>query len=351
MSEKNSSLIRMLVACAAIVVILGGIKLASEVVVPFLLSLFIAIICSPVVNFMTKRKVPHWLAITLLFVLILVLFSFLAGLINSTVREFTQSIPQYKILLSQRLNDLLAFAHRFNLPISIPTDSINDDFDPSVIMNFVSRLLLSFSGVVTNIFVLILVVSFMLAEAPTMKQKLTRLIVIESSVTQKNYIERILQGVIGYLGVKTITSLITGISIYFVLSILNIQYAILWATLVFLLNYIPNIGSIIAAIPIIVQSFLLNGFITGFAVSIAVILINTVVGNVLEPKMMGRRLGLSTLIVFLSLLFWGWLLGTVGMLLSVPLTMVLKIVLEASPNTIKYAELLGDVSDIQHSKE
>ncbi|WP_249961949.1 AI-2E family transporter [Histophilus somni] len=350
MSERNSSLTQVLVACAAIIVILGGIKLASEIVVPFLLSLFIAIICSPVVNFMTKRKIPHWLAITLLFVLIVVLFYFLASLISNTVQEFTQSIPQYKVLLSQRLNDLLAFAHHFNIPLFFSTDSINDDFDPSIIMKFVSRFLLSFSNVVTNIFVLFLIVVFMLAEAHTVKQKFTKLIVTENTVTQQNYIERILQGVIGYLGVKTITSVMTGLCIYFVLSVLDIQYAILWATLVFLLNYIPNIGSIIAAVPVIVQSFLLNGFITGLVVSIAFILINTVVGNVLEPKMMGRKLGLSTLIVFLSLLFWGWLLGTVGMLLSVPLTMGLKIALEANPNTIKYAELLGDVSDVQNVK-
>jgi len=121
----------------------------------------------------------------------------------------------------------------------------------------------------------------------------------------------------------------------------------LWATLSFLLNYIPNIGSIIAAIPIIVQALLLNGFGIGFGVAIGVIAINMVVGNIIEPKMMGERLGLSTLVVFLSLLFWGWLLGTVGMLLSVPLTMALKIALESSPNTAKYACLLGDVEDFK----
>ena len=114
-----------------------------------------------------------------------------------------------------------------------------------------------------------------------------------------------------------------------------------------MLNYIPNIGSIIAAIPIIVQALLLNGFGIGFGVAVGVIAINMIVGNIIEPKMMGQRLGLSTLVVFLSLLFWGWLLGTVGMLLSVPLTMALKIALESSPNMAKYACLLGDVEDFK----
>ena len=145
-------------------------------------------------------------------------------------------------------------------------------------------------------------------------------------------------------------SLLTAICIWLLLEIVGVQYAILWATLSFLLNYIPNIGSIIAAIPIIVQALLLNGFVVGLEVIIGVIAINMIIGNVLEPRLMGKKLGLSTLVVFLSLLFWGWLLGTVGMLLSVPLTMALKIALEASPTTVKYALLLGD-SDSAHENK
>ena len=145
-------------------------------------------------------------------------------------------------------------------------------------------------------------------------------------------------------------SLLTAICIWLLLEIVGVQYAILWAALSFLLNYIPNIGSIIAAIPIIVQALLLNGFVVGLEVIIGVIAINMIIGNVLEPRLMGKKLGLSTLVVFLSLLFWGWLLGTVGMLLSVPLTMALKIALEASPTTVKYALLLGDSDSAHESK-
>lgn len=345
--ENNATFIRTLVAMAALVIILAGVKSAVEIAVPFLLSLFIAIICSPIITFMTQRKVPHWLAITLLFGLILLVFFFLLGLINSTVREFTQSIPQYRIVLSERVNDVMAFIQRVNLPIEISRESLLEYFDPSILMNYVSRVLLSFSHVVTNVFVLFLVVIFMLLEAPTAKHKLA--IALSRHGTdirhEENYINRILQGVINYLGVKTVISLLTGVVIWILLKVLGVQYAILWATLSFLLNYIPNIGSIIAAVPIIVQALLLNGLATGLGVTAGVIATNMVIGNILEPKMMGRTLGLSTLIVFLSLLFWGWLLGTVGMLLSVPLTMVVKIALEASPSTLKYAALLGEVNE------
>ncbi len=348
--EQSSSLTRFLVATAAIVVILAGIKLSVEIVIPFLLSLFIAIICSPIIKFMTDRKIPLWLAITLLFILFVLAFFFLAGLINSTVREFTASIPQYKVLLAERITTVVQLAQQWNLPITISREQILEQFDPSIIMNFVSRLLLGFSGVVTNIFVLLLVVVFMLFEAPTAKHKLAVALKGNKDIqAEENQINRVLQGVINYLGVKTIVSLLTGICIWILLEIAGVQYAVLWATLSFLLNYIPNIGSIIAGVPIVVQAFLLNGFSVGIGISVGVIAINMVIGNILEPRMMGRTLGLSTLVVFLSLLFWGWLLGTVGMLLSVPLTMALKIALESSPRTIRYAGLLGDVPEEQES--
>ncbi|MDO4429800.1 MAG: AI-2E family transporter [Lonepinella koalarum] len=344
---QRNTLIQFLVACAALVIILAGVKAAVEIVVPFLLSLFIAIICSPVIKWMTERKVPHWLAISILFLAILVIFFFLVGLINSSIREFSQSIPQYKVLLAERVNYLIMLAKKWNLSININKEVISDKLDPSAIMNFVSSLLMNFSNVVSSAFVLILVVVFMLLEAPTAKYKLNLLLrnTAHEQWEEDGHLDRILEGIIRYLGVKSAVSLLTGILVWALLEIMNVQYAVLWATLTFLLNYIPNVGSIIAAVPIILQAFLLNGFVDGFIVAGGVIGINMIVGNVVEPKMMGRTLGLSTLVVFLSLLFWGWLLGTVGMLLSVPLTIALKIVLESSPSTQHYAVLLGNVQE------
>lgn len=345
--SKSYTINRLFITLACLAIILAGIKFATEIIVPFLLALFIAIICSPVINAMTARKIPQWLAITLLFVLILLLFFFLAGLINNTIREFTASIPQYKILLSQRVSDLATLAVKWHIPFSISKEQALENFDPSVLMNFVSKLLLSFSNVVTNVFVLLLVVVFMLLEAPTAKYKLARALTASSQDVQKQerYLDRILKGVIRYLGIKTLVGLMTAISVWGLLTLMGIQYALLWAILSFLLNYIPNIGSIIAAVPIIVQALLLNGFSSGFLVAIGVIMINMIIGNIIEPRMMGKTLGLSTLIIFLSLLFWGWLLGTVGMLLSVPLTMTLKIALESNPHTVRYAALLGDIEE------
>lgn len=344
---KNASLLQLLVGFAATVIILAGIKMSGEIIVPFLLSLFIAVICSPIIKFMTNRNVPHWLAVTLLFLMIVLIFLFLFGLINSSIREFNESMPEYKILLAERLKDISALAQKWRIPLTVDSDTLLEKFDPSAIMNFARSLLVNFSNVVSNAFVLILVVIFMLLEAPTAKHKFA-LVFSQDTLNveeEERNLDLVLDGVIRYLGIKTVVSLTTGGCVYILLELMGVQYAVLWATLSFLFNYIPNIGSIIAAIPIILQALLLNGFSTGFGVAVGVISINMVIGNIVEPKLMGRTLGLSTLIVFLSLLFWGWLLGTVGMLLSVPLTMAIKIALEASPRTMRYAALLGDISE------
>ena len=345
-------LTRFLIALASLVVILAGVKLAGEIVIPFLLALFISIICSPAIRFMTKRKIPLGLAIALMLIFIVVLFLFLAGMINSTIREFTASIPQYKDILQVRMETIKMLTTKWNIPLALPDVSTLESFDPSMVMQLVSRVLLSFSNVVSNVFMLLLVVVFMLLESPTIKYKIA--LAFNGGKADFNQeverISRVVESIIRYLGVKTLMSALTGIAIYIILDIFNVQYAVLWAVLAFLLNYIPNIGSVLAGIPIVLQALLLNGFSDGIAVMIGVVAINMIIGNILEPRMMGKTLGLSTLVVTLSLLFWGWLLGTVGMLLSVPLTMALKIALESSPNTIQYAVLLGDVPELEKDK-
>lgn len=347
--EQQTSFTNILVAIAAIIIILAGVKLSGEIIIPFLLSLFIAIICSPIIKQMTKRDIPLGIAIGLLLGLIILIFFFLAGMINAAITEFTASIPQYKTLLLTRLQSVAELAQRFNIPLDIHPNDIAQHFDPSNVMNWVSRLLLGFSSALSNIFIILLVVIFMLIDSPNSKYKIAVAMSPDDDLSnEKFYIDQVLNGVIGYLGVKTAMSLLTAICIWLLLTIVGVQYAVLWAVLGFLLNYIPNIGSILAAIPIVLQALLLNGFTEGIIVLVSLVVINVLIGNVIEPKIMGKRLGLSILVVFLSLLFWGWLLGTVGMLLSVPLTMALKMGLESNPTTRRYAILLSDTEEIQN---
>ncbi|MGA9620421.1 MAG: AI-2E family transporter, partial [Serratia proteamaculans] len=129
--------------------------------------------------------------------------------------------------------------------------------------------------------------------------------------------------------------------VWVMLAMLDVRFAFVWALLAFSLNYIPNIGSVLAAIPPVAQVLVFSGLYEALLVVAGYLAINLVFGNIIEPRMMGRGLGMSTFVVFLSLLFWGWLLGPVGMLLSVPLTSVCKILMETTQGGGKLAVLLG----------
>jgi predicted PurR-regulated permease PerM len=144
-----------------------------------------------------------------------------------------------------------------------------------------------------------------------------------------------------YITTKAMLSLLTGGLISAGMWLMDVQFALLWGFLAFLLNFIPNIGSIIAAVPAVLLSLLeRDPLLTGMIIALY-LLVNTLVGNIIEPRFMGHRLGLSTLAVFLSLIFWGWVFGPVGMLLSVPLTMVIKFIAEQQAGSAWFAVLIS----------
>jgi len=147
------------------------------------------------------------------------------------------------------------------------------------------------------------------------------------------------------MSIKAVLSLVTGALASLLTWLAGVDFPLLWGLVAFLFNFVPNIGSVIAAVPAILLAFLQYGVATGLVVAGGYGLINVAIGTVLEPRVMGRRLGLSTLVVFLSLIVWGWVLGPVGMLLSVPLTMAVKIVCESREDLRIIAVLLGPASE------
>jgi predicted PurR-regulated permease PerM len=187
----------------------------------------------------------------------------------------------------------------------------------------------------------------MLFEAASFPRRLH--IALADPEMKMSQIDRFIRSVNSYLAIKTVVSVFTGLFVGVWLYVLGVDHFELWAVFAFLFNYIPNIGSIIAAIPAVLMAFVQFGVGEAGLAALGFLLVNTVMGNVIEPRFMGRGLGLSTLVVFLSLIFWGWLLGSVGMLLSVPLTMIVKIALESREETRWFAILLS--SDDEPSLE
>ena len=340
--SSPSALPRSALFFSAFVISLAGIKIAAPIVVPFLLSLFVAIICNPAVNFLAEKKIPRGLAISLIIFAIFFSFVLLGGIVGASVNEFRQAMPVYEAQLASELNWLITKAGQYNISLSM--EEVRNYFDPAKVMTLVASTLSGFSSVLGNVFLLLLTVVFMLAEGQCFAKKLH--VAFGDSVTTTKRLDHFLNMVNQYMAIKTMISLATGFIIGLVLWLLGVDFFILWAVLAFLLNYIPNIGSIIAAVPAVILTFLQLGM--GYA-SIVVglfVAVNMIMGSVIEPRFMGRSLGLSTLVVFLSLIFWGWLLGMVGMLLSVPLTMILKIALENSNDGRWFAILLSSDEEV-----
>ncbi|WP_109341030.1 AI-2E family transporter [Saliniradius amylolyticus] len=338
MNSQPSASTKVLLCTAAIVVVLAGIKSASTIVVPFLLSVFIAVACNPLVTKAAQYRVPRLLSVILVILLIVIFGFMLTGLVGQSLNEFSESMPDYKQQLSEQFQWLVGQLAQFN--IHVDREQLLSYLDPGIAMNMASNLLTSVGAVMTNFLLILLTVVFMLFEAESIPKKVH--VALDDPDMKTKQIDKFLSSVKDYLAIKTLVSLATGVLAGFLLYLLDVNHYMLWGTLAFLLNYVPNIGSMIAAIPPVLLALVQHGVGVAGATAAVFVVINTVMGNIVEPRLMGRGMGLSTLVVFLSLIFWGWLLGTVGMLLSVPLTMIVKIALESTQGGRWFALLLSD---------
>ena len=346
-SYQQSPGTRFLFVTAAFVIVVAGMKAAESLLVPFLLSLFIAIIAAPPMFWLKDRGIPSALALLIVLFLIVTGVTLITVFVGTSVNDFTKDLPIYQQRLKEDFAGLVHFLDKFG--IAIPDQTIVESFDPGAVMGLAAKLLNTLSGVLTNAFFILLTATFILLEASSFPTKLQSLFADpDSSMSQFN---KLTQTIKRYLAMKSAVSLLTGAIIAIWLAIIGVEYPVLWGLLAFLFNYVPNIGSIIAAVPAILMALVQSGIGLAGSALIGYIFVNVVVGNVVEPRVMGRGLGLSTLVVFLSLVFWGWVLGPVGMLLSVPLTMVVKIALESYDQTHWIAVLMGPESEVTHATE
>ncbi|WP_395344245.1 AI-2E family transporter [Ningiella sp. W23] len=341
MDLKLTSTTKVLVVMAAVVIVLAGIKAASVIVIPLLLSAFIAIAVSPLINWSAQYRVPRWLSISLVILLMVVIGFMLAGLITQSLAEFRQNMPVYRDQLSGEFAWIADKLARFNIHIN--RELVSEHLDPGLAMNVATNFITGLGTVLSNVFLILLTVLFMLFEADSMPRRVH--VAMADPDMKLTHIDRFLTSVNQYLVIKMLVSMGTGAFIGIWLYILGVDHFMLWAVLAFMLNFIPNIGSIIAAVPAIFMAFIEFGFAKAGLTGLGFVVVNMVMGNLIEPRFLGRGLGLSTLVVFLSLIFWGWLLGSVGMLLSVPLTMVVKIAMESREETQWLALLLSSEAE------
>lgn len=331
--DRYSSLVK----SAAFVIIVGGMKAATVLVVPFLLAIFLSIICAPPLFWMQKKGVPSMIGILILMLGVIAIQILLVSLVSSSIADFSGNIPFYQERLKTLTFEGLQLLARFG--VELETDKLAEMFNPSRILKLVANTLNGLGGVLTNTFFVFLTFIFILSEAAGFPNKL-RAILNDKDKNLDKYTE-ITSGVNKYLGIKTMTSIGTGVFITVWLVVQGVDYPVMWGVFAFLLNYIPNIGSIIAAVPAILLALIQLGPVAAGISAAGFLVVNILVGSVIEPKVMGQGTGLSALVVFISLAFWGWVLGPVGMLLSVPLTMAVKITLGGSDSTRWLSILLG----------
>ncbi len=335
---------RFLLIAAAFVIVVAGMRAAESLIVPLLLSAFIAVIAAPPLFYLQRRGLPDWLALLLVIAGVVGIGALLVLLVGGSVKAFQSNLPLYQDRLGEQAAGVLALLRGYGVDIS--EEMLYTFLDPKKAMAMVGQTLSGLGGALTNTFLILLTVIFILLEAAGFPAKLHKM--LDEAALPLKHFETITFNIKRYMVIKTSTSLLTGVVITLWLTILGIDYPILWGTLAFLLNFVPNIGSIIAAVPVVLLALIQLGSGAALWTGLGYLLVNNVVGNIIEPRFMGRGLGLSALVVFISLVFWGWVLGPVGMFLSVPLTMTLKIAMDASESTRPIAILLGP--DIKASK-
>jgi len=328
---------QVLIILASFVIIVAGMKAAESIIVPFLLSIFISIIASPPFFWLQNKGVPKAVSIIIV-ILVFLIFIFLIGLlIGTSVNDFTFKLPYYQQKLQDQTQTIISWLIEKNF--IEPDFQISNVFNPAAVLGIVGDALNQVSNLFADGFLILLTVIFMMLEVTSLPIKLKK--ILNNPEESIKRVQSVTLNINKYIAIKTWISLSTGILVFILLLILGVDYPLLWAVLAFALNFIPTIGSIIALIPPVLLTIIQIGFVEALIVLIGYVIINTIMGNILEPKFMGKGLGLSTLVVFLSLIFWGWVLGPIGMLLSVPLTITIKIILDSSDETRWLAVLLG----------
>ena len=354
-SQANTPGARFLLMGASFVIVVAGLREGASILLPFALALFLAVMSMPLMFWLQLRRVPAPLAILITMLMIGALFGALIMLGTQAVADFQDQLPGYTTRV-QALYDSWVASLSERIGVQLDQYRLLDLVDPGAAVDFFGRTAAVVAAFLTDTFLVLLIMAFVLSEATVFPFKFRAIVgpqegerrrVTNVVTNDRRRMSKIVREVQEYLGIKTLTSLTTGLLIGTLAWVAGLDFPILLGLTGFLLNYIPTVGSILAAVPALLLSVVQYGTIGNFIlVVVGYGSVNMVFGNIVEPNLLGRRLGLSTLVVILSLLFWAWVWGPVGALLAVPLTMVVKIMLENTED-LRWVAILLDKSPPQ----
>ena len=327
-----------MVIAASFVVVVAGLKAAASLILPFLVALFLAMVSLPLLNWLQSKGIPTPVAVLVTLVVVFAVVFGFGVLVGGSVAGFTEAAPRYRVRIELMAADALQWVA--SQGIAVPKELMTEIVRPGRVMDLATTTLRGVAAALSNLLLVSLTIVFIYLEAAGFPEKLQA--AFGQSATALRF-AKIRHEINRYLGIKTLISLVTGSIVGSAMAIIGVDFPVLWGALAFVLNYIPTLGSIIAAIPPTLLAAVQLG--PGHAIAVALVFaaVNVTLGSFTEPYLMGRRLGLSTLVIFVSLIFWGWVWGPVGMLLSVPITMIIKIMLENSQD-FRWVAVLLDAS-------
>ena len=322
---EKSRFARLILLTAATVIVIAGLRAAASLLVPFLMSVFLAIVVAPPYVGLQRRGVRPTLALSIVVVALVALSAVTVTAVGKSLAGLASDLPGYQEALRAEVVKLATWLE--GKGVAAPERIMLDVLDPQAAVRLVGNTVSTLSNLIGQTFIILLLVVFILLEASLLPARLRALPGVDDAAWRR--LESVVDNVRRYVGLKTVTSVLTGVLIYLLLLAAGVPNALFLGLLAFVLNYVPNVGSLIAAAPGILLALIHRGPYGAFAVTVGYLAINLVVSNLLEPRLMGRGLALSPMIVVFTTILWAWILGPVGMLLAVPLTMVVKVALSS----------------------
>lgn len=342
--ESNLNTIKNLLFAFLFVLILYLLKVLSSILIPLVLALLIAMMFQPLVAFLQKFKTPKILIFPVVTIITLAILFLIYTILNETITSIISNQDYLINRLSVKLQYMVDWVNNaFGTNYVIDKSSLRFSklLDSTNLSNFVGSVANAL-GSFTGSFIMFTLYYIILLVGMTEYDKYLSYVKGESEAGFIEDVNTIQSSIFSYMMIKTMISLSTAILVYITCLLFNLDFAFFWAFLAFLLNYIPTIGSITASIPPVLMAFIqFDSFQPVFFLLIAIASIQIIMGNLIEPIIMGDRLKLNTLTVIFGLVFWGYIWGVPGMIVSIPLLVLLKLIFEHFPSTQIFARIMG----------
>src|SRR5215211_3246765 len=332
---RQPSFLRVMLFLATTVVVLVGMRLGAPILNPILFAVILALLFSPIYGWLTRHRIPTPLALIIMLVGLTVLFLGLFLIMGISIARFSGDIASYTGKLNVKVGNFQELAKGLGLS----NVDIRDAVKPSALTGAIGTILSGVADFLSNLFLILIIVLFFLAEGPAMMNRLHA-----SAGRDRPQVARLTvfgRNVVRQLGLRAIVNLVTGAGVTILLFVLGVDFPLMWGILTFFLSFIPWIGLPLAVAPAVVLALAEHGIERALLVIAGIIVINILAENALSPMLMGRGLSLSPTVLFLGFIFWAWLLGGPGAFLAAPLTIFVVLMLETFPETRWLAAVMG----------